>query len=164
LREGLETNALNETVRRATVGDVDVLVALYRHAAEEMVTIKADWADLDARVEPAGESFLADMDDPDATVMIGELDGSPVGYAVVRLVDRLPQAGGLHARVTEIYVDPEGRAVGLGEEMITAATSWASERGAKSAEIRVLPGHRAAKNFCEENGFTARLLLMHRLI
>jgi GNAT superfamily N-acetyltransferase len=127
-----------------------------------MTAIKGAWADLDARVEPATETFRADLDDADALVLLGELDGVPVGYAVARLVERLPQAGGLHTLVSEIYVDPEARAVGLGEVLIEEVLAWSSERGAKSAEIRVLPGHRSAKNFCEENGFTARLLLMHK--
>ncbi len=153
---------MNEEVRPAGEGDLDVLVELCRAGADEMTTIKAAWAELDGRVEPAADTFRAELEDDDALVLIGQIDGAPVGYAAARLVDRLPQAGGLHARVHEIYVDPEARAVGVGEELINAVVAWASERGAKSAEIRVLPGHRSAKNFCEENGFTARLLLMHK--
>ena len=151
-----------EDVRPATEDDLDPLIDLYRAGADEMTTIKAAWAQLDGRVEPAADSFRHDIGDPQTLVLIGQIDEAAVGYVVAQLIDRLPQAGGLHALVREIYVDPEARAIGLGEELINAVIAWASEHGAKSAEIRVLPGHRSAKNFCEENGFTARLLLMHK--
>ena len=153
---------MNETARRAGEGDIAVLVALYEAGAAEMTGIKGAWAALDARPEPVAESFKADLHSDTAAAFLGLIDDVPVGYAVVRLVPRLEQAGGVHAVVSDIYVDPEARAVGVGETLIEAVLDWARRQRAVSAEIRVLPGHRAAKNFCEENGFTARLLLMHR--
>ena len=153
---------MREEARRATEDDVDVLVRLYRDGAEEMAVLKEAWLALDARPEPVAESFRADVGSPTSAVFIGTIDDAPVGYAAVRLEERLPQTGGLHARVRDVYVEPGARGVGVGEELIGAVIAWAEEHGAKSAEIRVLPGHRDAKNFCERNGFTARLLLMHR--
>lgn len=151
-----------EGVRAASESDIAVLVHLYRLGAEEMTAIKAAWLELDGRPEPVEESFRSDLSNNDVNALIGTLDGTPVGFAVARLIDRLPQVGGRHARVSDLYVEPGAREIGVGEELVTALLAWARERGANSAEIRVLPGHRSAKNFCEENGFTARLLLMHR--
>lgn len=153
-----------EGVRAATADDLDVLVDLYRAALEETVEMKAAFRELDARPEPVADSFRADLAATDSIVLVGCIDDAPVGYAVVHMEERLPQAGGAHARVTDIYVDPEARSVGVGEELAKVVLAWAGERGAKSAEIRVVPGHRASKNFCEENGFTARILIMHRTL
>jgi GNAT superfamily N-acetyltransferase len=153
---------VKEEVRPATTDDGELLEGLYRAGASEIMTFKAQWADLDARPEPIARSFQDELDREDTAAFIGMIDGAPVGYAVVRLAKRLPQAGGLHAKVTDMYVDPGAREVGIGEELINAVLAWARERGAKSAEVRVVPGHRAAKNFCEENGLTARLIVMHR--
>ena len=152
---------MNEETRPATDADVGTLVEFYRTAAEEMTALKPVWAELDGRPEPVDQSFLADIHDDDALVLMGEIDGEPVGYLVARLQERLPQSHGRHVLLNDIYVLDDARAVGVGEELMGAALEWARQRGARSAEVRVLPGHRTAKNFCEQNGFTARLLLMH---
>jgi hypothetical protein len=40
--------------------------------------------------------------------------------------------------------------------------AWFSARGCLGVDSTALPGARETKNFFEESGFTARLLVMHR--
>jgi hypothetical protein len=46
--------------------------------------------------------------------------------------------------------------------MAEALVAFCTARGCVGIDALALPGHRAAKNFFEESGFTARALVMHR--
>ena len=150
-----------EAARPATTDDLPVIVELYRSAAEEQRNLRQTWADFDARPEPAEQSLRADLEDRDAFAVVGTIDDVPIGYAVGRLVAGLPQVGGRRLIITDIYVDPEARAVGVGELIVNELLQWGRDHDARNAEARVLPNFRDAKNFCEENGFTGRVLVMH---
>ena len=65
------------------------------------------------------------------------------------------------ATVETIYVDPQAREVGVGEQLLDRVVAWATQGGARGVDVRVLPGMRASKNFLEGSGFAARLLVMH---
>jgi GNAT superfamily N-acetyltransferase len=64
--------------------------------------------------------------------------------------------------IEEIYVQPEARAVGVGELLVERLVAFCVEAGCSGVDAAALPGHRQAKNFFERAGFTARLLVMHR--
>jgi GNAT superfamily N-acetyltransferase len=66
-------------------------------------------------------------------------------------------------RVRELFVDPDARAVGLGEAILGELLAWFREQGCGGVDAMALPGHRQAKNFFEEQGFVARLLVMHHV-
>jgi len=59
-------------------------------------------------------------------------------------------------------VEPEAREVGVGEAMADALVAHCDDRRCIGIDAPALPGHRAAKNFFEAHGFTARALVMHR--
>jgi hypothetical protein len=42
-----------------------------------------------------------------------------------------------------------------------AILAWCGEQGCNAVDAYALPGDRQTKNFFEESGFTARLLVMH---
>jgi GNAT superfamily N-acetyltransferase len=63
--------------------------------------------------------------------------------------------------IEDIYVEPEARAVGVGEAMMASALEWFTAEGCKGVDAYALPGDRHTKNFFEESGFSARLLVMH---
>jgi hypothetical protein len=46
--------------------------------------------------------------------------------------------------------------------MMAEALAWMGRIGCTGVDALALPGARATKNFFEENGFTARLLVVHR--
>jgi GNAT superfamily N-acetyltransferase len=59
-------------------------------------------------------------------------------------------------------VEPEARGVSVGETMKDMLVAFCDERGCIGIDALALPGHRAAKNFFETAGFTARAIVMHR--
>ena len=151
-----------ESVRPATADDLARLLALYADLRVELAGYRGRWYDLDAWPEPVEDVFATLIAEPDALVLVGTIDDVPIGYLAATVGRPLPQAAGDPlGRVHDLFVEPDAREVGVGEALLSAAIEWFTGRGVVQADIRVLPGHRAAKNFCEENGFVARALVMH---
>ncbi|MFP5487647.1 MAG: GNAT family N-acetyltransferase [Acidimicrobiia bacterium] len=84
-------------------------------------------------------------------VWVGTIDGVVVGYLVCDLADDV-------ARVLDVFVLPEAREVGFGDELLAAAVAAARERGATVIEAEALPGDRETKNLYERAGIKARLI------
>lgn len=150
-----------ESARVAQSGDLDAVAALAALAVDELRPTRGGelWALRDARVldRTALEQDLAD----DATeVVVGVIDEVVVGFAIVS-VDTLSD-GSCLARLTELFVQPEAREVGVGEAMIERVLDWARGRGCRGIESLALPGNRATKNFFETFGLTARAIVVYR--
>ncbi len=64
------------------------------------------------------------------------------------------------ALVDWIYVTPEARELGLGEELLNDAIDTARAAGATRIESCALPGDRETKNMFERFGMKARLLIV----
>jgi GNAT superfamily N-acetyltransferase len=64
-------------------------------------------------------------------------------------------------RITDLFVEPGARAVGVGEALMDALLPWFRARECRGVDATALPGNRETKNFFEMSGFTARLLVMH---
>lgn len=153
---------MEESVRHAVQSDHQVLQMLVEAARSELPDKKG--GDVIHRldkysVDPVVRALEA-IEDPSATVLLGAIDGTPVGYGLMtvgKVVD-----GTLHAVVEELYVDPGARAVGVGEVLIEALMADARSRGAIAIQSLALPGDRATKNFFESQGMVARSIMVHR--
>lgn len=151
-----------EAARGATPSDVDAVVALARAAREEVAARRGGelWSRHEARREPLEESYSALLGRSDAHLVVGALDGVAVGFGAVE-VERL-DGGGLLGVVTDLWVEPGARGVGVGEAVLAELTAFCESAGCVGIDALALPGDRAAKNFFEGSGFTARALVMHR--
>ncbi len=150
------------SVRQATSADIDELIRLDAVTRAAMAGIRGGemYFLRNARVEPVASSFLDDIADPDRLVLLGSIGEAVVGFAVVSAVEL---AGGYQlADINEIFVEEGVRDVGVGEALMSAITSWASDRGCHGLDSRALPGDRSTKNFFESNGLVARAILVHR--
>ena len=95
-------------------------------------------------------------------MIIGEIEGYPLGFLLARVEPLLVQAGAEQAgAIRLIYVDGEAREVALGEAMRDLVMALLREEGITKFDAHVLPGHRLAKNFFEAGGFAARSIIMH---
>lgn len=156
--------SIDEGARRATEGDLAVVAELAAHAAAELAPRRGGsvWSRLEARRAPLHDGLASDLHDDDALLAVGTIDGAVVGYGAVRLVEL--HDGARLGRVSDIYVLPEARGVGVGEAMMELLLDWAGERGCIGVDSLALPGDRDTKNFFETHGLVARSITVHRAL
>ena len=149
------------TARPAVLTDVPRLAVLCRQVLAEMEPARggALFVLREARSEPLEAAFTDELADASKGVFIGEYANAALGYAAIS-AERLRDASVL-AVITDLYVEPAAREVGVGEALMEALVAWATERGCLGVDAVALPGDRQTKNFFEGSGFTARLLVMH---
>lgn len=150
-----------EGVRRATVGDLDVMAELTEAAIAEQIDSRGGfiWAHRETRPRPYRMSLEGTFHDPDAELWVGTIDDVIVGYGACHL--EVLANGDILGRVTDLYVDPAAREVAVGEGLVDEMIAWCRERGCVGVDALALPGNRETKNFFETFGFTARLLVVH---
>ena len=157
------SNAM-ERARPAVEADVPLIVELAEALRTELRPMRGGelWYQRDARAEPLDVAYGALVDDPAVLLAVGTLDDVVLGFASVH-VETLRDGGRL-AVVTELFVEPDARSVGIGEALVGLIVDFCTARGSIGIDAAALPGHRAAKNFFEGHGFTARSLVMHRAL
>jgi ribosomal protein S18 acetylase RimI-like enzyme len=151
-----------EGSRPATLDDLPRIVELARLLRHELVPMKGGslWSSREALAEPLDDAYTQLLERDDALVVVGTVDEAVVGFGVVTL--ETLRNGETLGVITDLFVEPDARAVGVGESMADALVSFCASRGCVGIDTLALPGHRAAKNFFEESGFTARAIVMHR--
>jgi ribosomal protein S18 acetylase RimI-like enzyme len=151
-----------EAARVATGADVARLAQLTEEAVAEQAEGRggAIWSRREARERPADETLAAAVADPDQLVLVGTIDGFVIGYVAAH-VEPLADGSPLGV-ISDIYVEPDARGIGVGEAMIDQVLAWCAERGCVGVDALALPGNRHTKNFFETFGFKARALIVHR--
>jgi len=150
-----------EGVRPASEADLPRLAELARAGIAELLPTRggAVWASREARPEPLEDSLKRALADDATKVVVGTVDGVPLGYAVVHSEEL--HDGSLLGVIDDIFVEEGARGVGVGEAMMNDLIAWCRAQGCTGMDAMALPGHRETKNFFEESGFTARKLVMH---
>lgn len=145
--------------RLATASDLRRLRELAAQVRSEMEGARgADVLVLrEGRARPLDDGVV---DDPDRIVVAGTVDDTVMGYATGHI--EVLEGGRRLGVIEDIFVEPGARAVGVGEAMMRMLLDWFDEQRAQGVDALALPGDRLTKNFFESNGFTARLLVMHR--
>ena len=153
-----------EGSRPATPEDLPRISELAELLRHELAPMKGGglWAAREALAEPFEETYGALVDREDALVVVGTVDETVIGFGVVT-VERLRTGESLGV-ITDLFVEPDARAVGVGEAMAGDLVTFCTTRGCVGVDALALPGHRAAKNFFEESGFTARAITMPRFL
>jgi ribosomal protein S18 acetylase RimI-like enzyme len=153
-----------EGSRPATVEDLSRIAELAELARQELVPMKggALWSAREAVAEPFDDAYGALIDRDDALVVVGTVDETVVGFGVVAL-EHL-RTGETLGVISDLFVEPGAREVGVGEAMADDLVAFCATRGCTGIDALALPGHRTTKNFFEGFGFTARALVMHRAL
>jgi ribosomal protein S18 acetylase RimI-like enzyme len=138
-----------------------VLVDLARALRTEMRDQRggALWATREAHPEPLDDTLAALLGRDDASVMVGTIDGTIVGFGTVE-IETLRDGTRLGV-IGDLFVEREARAVGVGESIADLIVAYCAAAGCVGIDAYALPGARDAKNFFERSGFTARALVMH---
>jgi GNAT superfamily N-acetyltransferase len=151
-----------EGARGATEADVPRLAELCRQGLAELRALDRGgpvFVAREGRAEPVEDSLRRAVVDPDCAVVAGTIGDVVVGYATGR-TEALRDGQRLGV-IDDLFVEPEARAVGVGEAMMREVLAWFRERRCDGVDSTALPGLRATKNFFEESGFSARLIVMH---
>lgn len=151
-----------ESVRAAVPSDAPIITELCRAVISELRPNRGGdvWSRYEARAEPLDREIMDHLEHPDRVAYLGFIDDVVVGYALGRFEEL--HDGDEILVVSDLYVIPDGREIGIGELLIEELMQVARERGAVGIDAFVLPGDRAAKNFFETHGMKARALLVHR--
>jgi GNAT superfamily N-acetyltransferase len=151
-----------EAARPAVPADLPRLIELAEAGIAELTATKGGemWSRREARARPVAASLEAALTAEDHLVLAGTVDDVVIGYAVVRVE---PLRDGERLGVVEdIYVEPGGRAVGVGEAMMDAVLEWCRAQDCIGVDSLALPGNRETKNFFESFGLVARAIIVHR--
>ncbi len=148
--------------RPATVDDLPRLAELAAQAVAEQRQSKGGdvWVRREARQAPFEARLADEVASAETEVLVGTLDDAVLGYGVA-VVESLPDGGRLGV-VTDLYVEPGGREVGIGETLMQALVDWCAAQGCFGVDSLALPGDRATKNFFESFGLVARGIIVHR--
>ncbi len=155
---------MDVAARPAMPDDLDAVVALAEAAIAELTPNRGGslWSQFEGRPQPVRDRLADEIADDAVLTAAGAIDGAVVGYAVAAPVTG--HDGGRIVRLTDIYVLPEARGVGVGECLMEHTLAWASEQGAGGVDSLALPGDRATKNFFESFGLVARAIVVHRAL
>ncbi|MEN8235023.1 MAG: GNAT family N-acetyltransferase [Actinomycetota bacterium] len=150
------------SARHAGESDLIQLDRMYGALADEQSAIREIWPDADGLAPPLDGAFRALIAATDASVVIGEIDGIPVGF-LIAMEEPLnaPRDAERIGSIRFIFTDHEARGVGVGAAMLSLAREGLRGAGIRLFDARVSPGHRLAKNFFESHGFKARSITMH---
>ncbi len=151
-----------ESSRPASADDIPRVVELAVLMRGELAAMRggALWLEREAWPEPLEDAYDALLARDDALVLVGTIDDVALGFGVV-VVEQL-RSGARLGVITDLFVEPEAREVGIGEALADALVEHCTAAGCIGVDATALPGNRAAKNFFETHGFTARSLAMHR--
>ena len=105
-------------------------------------------ADARTHDEAQWRSYVAPRSD--ATRLVAERDGAPVGMCVVVIADDQRAAN-----VYAMWVAPEARGAGAGRALVEAALAWARSRAVLDVTSHVSDRHPAAKRLYLRCGFVA---------
>lgn len=151
-----------ETARASGLDDLDELITLWEAAVAELDGQRGGFLLAGALTRPDLRGYLkAAVGDPDRLVVIGLLDGVSMGFASAYAERSRREPVGV---LEMIYVEPAARQVGVAEVMVELVLSWCRNHQLVGLDAPALPGNRAAKSFFEDQGFQARLLVMHRSV
>jgi GNAT superfamily N-acetyltransferase len=150
--------------RVATDADLAEVTALCELGVAELRPLRggAVWSQWEARPQPFGDSIRNTADDPASLIVVGTIDDTIVAYSAVS--ETTLHDGSQVGNLTDLYVMPDARGVGIGEAMMGAVTEWCRQRGCIGVDSIALPGDRATKNFFESFGMVARALRVHRAL
>jgi ribosomal protein S18 acetylase RimI-like enzyme len=152
------------SARPALAADCGRLAELWEAANGELQNLRGGpvLIGLSERMRSGAASFAQQVENPEEQVVVGTLMGTVVGYGTCRA--QAQGQGEPIGQIEELYVEIEARHQGVGRAIAKVLVDWCRARGCAGVDALALPGNRAAKSFFEAEGFTARLIVMHRAL
>ena len=137
------------TIQPATPDDIPAILALIRELAE--------YEKLSDRVSATTDSLRRDLFGPRpyAEVLIGRLNGQPVGYALYfHSYSTFLAKPGIY--LEDVFVQPSARGVGIGKALFCAVAKVAQDRECGRLEFAVLDWNQPSIDFYLAHGAEAQ--------
>ncbi len=139
---------MHESVRPLTLDDIADVATLEAEARSAL------------HEQRGGVAFLREVGPADwpaalGSAWVGTIDDVVVGYLELQVL-------GSVAVVRQVYVHPEARELGLGDELLATAMGAGRAAGCTVLEGTALPGDRDTKNLYERAGVVARKIVVSK--
>jgi ribosomal protein S18 acetylase RimI-like enzyme len=146
-------------VRRATEDDLQDVVRLFRDlsAHQERWRVFPSRADL---TEEMRRRYQAELDDPDALLVVAEEDGRIVGMAAGHIHKPSSMSEELAVELGSVYVEPGYRQRGLASALTSEVARFARERGVERITLKTFAQNEEALRAWERIGFEPRMIQM----
>jgi ribosomal protein S18 acetylase RimI-like enzyme len=148
---------MNEArVRRAGLDDVDGAVVLFN----ELDRLESDWRvfaprpDVLSEIRRRYERLAAATD---GILVVAESDGRLIGLGVGEVSKPSSWSDERALYVSNVYVDPAYRRLGIGHSIVAELVAFAAERAMERLVLRVFAPNRDAIAFWTDLGFEPRL-------
>lgn len=92
----------------------------------------------------------------DILILIAELEGNPIGYALGRIFEEDETADNGTGRMglfDELFVDDTARGLGLGQKLLDETINWMKENKINRIKLHAYSWNNNAKKLYERNGF-----------
>lgn len=130
----------NIVIRRAKIGDIDVLVELLT----SLFSIETDF-NIDVQKQQKGLSFILEQTER-SCIMVAESDKKVVGMCTGQLLISTAE-GGLKVIVEDVVVAKDKRGVGIGSALLAEIEKWAISCGATRMDLLADQRNSSALNF-----------------
>jgi GNAT superfamily N-acetyltransferase len=140
------------TVRRATVGDIDGLVA-------SITGLFAEDSGRDRLRNPgwpqahAADDETKNVANPDMLVLLAERDGSVIGHLTGGLYAASAMWTAPRAYLISLHVMAAWRGQHVGAQLVKHFRSWAKEKGAVQLRVTAYTANSGAIRFYQRHGF-----------
>lgn len=152
------------TVRAAAEGDLDSMAAM----AAELVRFHHEIDDkrflLPDRVQEGYRWWFGkEAHNPDALLLVAEIDGAIVGYVYGRIEERdFNMLLSRHAALHDVFVGEGARGTGAAEAMLVRFLDLAKERGVPRTVLHTATSNLRAQAIFKRLGFRSTMIEMTR--
>ncbi len=146
-------------IRAVTAHEIDSLADLWTELlSQERTTLSAPGTlDIAERVRErmaSSDDGVAAGGRPTFRIIVADVEGAPVGFASLSVVDRGLLAVSSAVVVDVVHVSGKHRKHGVGTALLREAAGFADEVGAGDVVVNVPPTHREVNRFFARYGFT----------
>ena len=113
--------------------------------------------------EGYGQFLVSQVDEPDAVLLVAEIDGNVVGYVFGALEgNNYMLLRGPSGAIYDLVLDPEHRGRGIGSKLLNAALDVLRDKGAPRAVLFTAEKNVGAHRLFERSGFRRTMIEMTR--
>ena len=145
------------TYRLAVAEDLPVIAGMYAQMDQFFRGFSYRFPEVENIGEALVDSFRRTLG-RFSVVYIAELDGKVAGFMLGRVKRVAPYLGGVMVgELSDMWVEPEARRLGVGKELSLITMKWLSDQGVHSIEVQILEGNEPIWRLYGKMGFKPEL-------